>query len=95
MAYRPFQIQQASIRAKASNGVALAVICGKANRSRRCGRLWRQTGHVKSRQHLGVVAIGYGEVIPVMPKTGTPVLINGKRVPLVGRVSMDMITVDL
>jgi len=44
---------------------------------------------------LGVVAIGYGDGYPRYAKTGTPVLINGKRVPLVGRVSMDMITVDL
>ena len=44
---------------------------------------------------LGVVAIGYGDGYPRYAKTGTPVLVNGKRVPLVGRVSMDMITVDL
>ncbi len=44
---------------------------------------------------LGVVAIGYGDGYPRYAKTGTPVLVNGIRVPLVGRVSMDMITVDL
>ncbi len=44
---------------------------------------------------LGVVAIGYGDGYPRYTKTGTPVLVNGKRVSLVGRVSMDMITVDL
>jgi alanine racemase len=44
---------------------------------------------------LGVVAIGYGDGYPRYAKTGTPVLVNGKRVGLVGRVSMDMITVDL
>ena len=44
---------------------------------------------------IGVVAIGYGDGYPRYAKTGTPVLVNGKRVPLVGRVSMDMITVDL
>ena len=44
---------------------------------------------------LGVVAIGYGDGYPRYAKTGTPVLVNGKRVPLVGRVSMDMIAVDL
>ncbi|MGZ8956184.1 MAG: alanine racemase C-terminal domain-containing protein, partial [Methylovulum sp.] len=32
---------------------------------------------------------------PRYAKAGTPVLVNGKRVPLIGRVSMDMITVDL
>jgi alanine racemase len=44
---------------------------------------------------LGVVAIGYGDGYPRYAQNGTPVLINGERVPLVGRVSMDMITVDL
>lgn len=44
---------------------------------------------------VGVVAIGYGDGYPRHVPTGTPVLVNGKRVPLVGRVSMDMITVDL
>lgn len=44
---------------------------------------------------LGVVAIGYGDGYPRQARAGTPVLINGQRVPLIGRVSMDMITVDL
>jgi alanine racemase len=44
---------------------------------------------------VGVVAIGYGDGYPRHAKTGTPVLVNNKRVPLVGRVSMDMICVDL
>lgn len=44
---------------------------------------------------LGVIAIGYGDGYPRQAKNGTPVLINDTRVPIVGRVSMDMITVDL
>ena len=44
---------------------------------------------------LGVVAIGYGDGYPRYAETGTPVLVNGIRVSLVGRVSMDMMTVDL
>ena len=44
---------------------------------------------------LGVVAVGYGDGYPRYAKAGTPVLVNGQRVPLIGRVSMDMITVDL
>ena len=44
---------------------------------------------------LGIVAIGYGDGYPRQAKLGTPVLVNGMRVPLIGRVSMDMITVDL
>lgn len=44
---------------------------------------------------LGVVAIGYGDGYPRNAPSGTPVLINGRLVPIVGRVSMDMISVDL
>jgi alanine racemase len=44
---------------------------------------------------LGVVAIGYGDGYPRQAVVGTPVLVNGVRVPLIGKVSMDMITVDL
>lgn len=45
--------------------------------------------------YLGVVAIGYGDGYPRSAPCGTPVLINGRQLPIVGRVSMDMITVDL
>lgn len=44
---------------------------------------------------IGVAAIGYGDGYPRNIPPGTPVYINGRRVPIVGRVSMDMITVDL
>lgn len=44
---------------------------------------------------VGVVAIGYGDGYPRSAQAGTPVLVNGRRAPLIGRVSMDMITVDL
>jgi len=44
---------------------------------------------------LGIISIGYGDGYPRYAKVGTPVLIRGQKVPLVGRVSMDMITVDL
>lgn len=45
--------------------------------------------------HIGVVAIGYGDGYPRNIPVGTPVCVNGRLVPIVGRVSMDMITVDL
>ncbi|OGT46797.1 MAG: alanine racemase [Gammaproteobacteria bacterium RIFCSPHIGHO2_12_FULL_41_20] len=45
--------------------------------------------------HIGVVSAGYGDGYPQFTKNGTPVLVNGKICPLVGRVSMDMLTVDL
>ena len=44
---------------------------------------------------LGVISIGYADGYPRTAKSGTPVLVNGQRVALIGRVSMDMITVDL
>ncbi len=44
---------------------------------------------------VGVVAIGYGDGYPHHARNGTPVLLNQKVAPLVGHVSMDMISVDL
>lgn len=44
---------------------------------------------------MGVVSIGYGDGYPRHAPSGTPVLVNGQRVPLIGRVSMDMLMVDL
>ena len=44
---------------------------------------------------IGVVACGYADGYPRHCPTGTPVLVNGVRCRMVGRVSMDMITVDL
>ncbi len=44
---------------------------------------------------IGVVAFGYADGYPRCAPDGTPVLIDGVRVPIAGRVSMDMITVDL
>lgn len=44
---------------------------------------------------VGVVGVGYGDGYPRHAPSGTPVLVNGTRVSLIGRVSMDMLTVDL
>jgi alanine racemase len=44
---------------------------------------------------VGVVACGYADGYPRLAPDGTPVLVDGIRVPLAGQVSMDMITVDL
>lgn len=44
---------------------------------------------------LGVVAIGYADGYPRHAPDGTPVLVEGQIAPLAGRVSMDMLTVDL
>lgn len=44
---------------------------------------------------IGVVGVGYGDGYPQFAKNSTPVLVNNVECPLVGRVSMDMLTVDL
>ena len=44
---------------------------------------------------VGVVACGYADGYPRHAPTGTPVMINGVRTRVIGRVSMDMLTVDL
>jgi len=44
---------------------------------------------------IGVVACGYADGYPRHAPTGTPVLVNGKRTRTVGRVSMDMVCVDI
>lgn len=44
---------------------------------------------------IGVAAIGYGDGYPRHAPAGTPVLVNGRRCEIAGRVSMDMITIDL
>ena len=44
---------------------------------------------------LGVVACGYADGYPRHCPTGTPVLVDGVRTRTLGRVSMDMIAVDL
>lgn len=44
---------------------------------------------------VGVVAIGYADGYPRHAPSGTPVQVDGQRTSLIGRVSMDMLTVDL
>ncbi|HEX7634487.1 MAG TPA: alanine racemase [Noviherbaspirillum sp.] len=47
------------------------------------------------RMKIGVVACGYADGYPRHAPNGTPVLVDGMKTGIVGRVSMDMITVDL
>jgi alanine racemase len=49
----------------------------------------------KNDMKIGVVAIGYGDGYPRSAKDGTPVFINGVKTVIAGKVSMDMITIDL
>lgn len=44
---------------------------------------------------IGVVGIGYGDGYPRHVRNGAPILVNGRPCPLIGRVAMDMLTVDL
>ncbi|MGE6792544.1 alanine racemase [Pseudomonas guineae] len=44
---------------------------------------------------IGTVSCGYADGYPRHAPTGTPVIVRGQRVALVGRVSMDMLSVDL
>jgi len=44
---------------------------------------------------IGIVACGYADGYPRHAPTGTPVFVDGRRTRIVGRVSMDMLTVDL
>ncbi|MFL2840605.1 MAG: alanine racemase [Pseudohongiellaceae bacterium] len=44
---------------------------------------------------IGIVSIGYADGYPSTAPNGTPVLVNGNRTGIVGRVSMDMISIDL
>lgn len=44
---------------------------------------------------VGVVAFGYGDGYPITAQDGTPILVNNVECSLAGRVSMDMINVDL
>ena len=53
------------------------------------------TWHCPEDMPVGVVAAGYGDGYPRHAPSGTPVLLNGERVALIGRASMDMLIVDL
>jgi alanine racemase len=44
---------------------------------------------------IGIAAMGYGDGYPRHAPSGTPVLVNGARASLAGRVSMDMLAIDL
>ncbi|RDS84808.1 alanine racemase [Dyella monticola] len=44
---------------------------------------------------VGVAAVGYGDGYPRSAVAGTPVVVGHRQVPLIGRVSMDLVTLDL
>ncbi len=51
--------------------------------------------HSSCATRIGTVAVGYGDGYPRHARNGTPVLVNGRRAPIAGRVSMDTMTIDL
>jgi alanine racemase len=53
------------------------------------------TFEAKEAMTLGIVACGYADGYPRHAPTGTPVLVKGRRTRLIGRVSMDMMCVDI
>ncbi|MEQ9534843.1 alanine racemase, partial [Marinobacter salarius] len=55
------------------------------------GGTWR----ANSDTVIGIVSAGYGDGYSRFLPSGTPVLVAGRRVPLVGIVSMDLLAVDL
>ena len=55
------------------------------------GATWVAPGDCR----MGIVEIGYGDGYPRHAPSGTPVAVGGRRCTLIGRVSMDMIAVDL
>ena len=55
------------------------------------GQVWTAPKNTR----LAVISIGYGDGYPRHAKQGTPIMINGKRYPIVGRVSMDLTTIDI
>jgi alanine racemase len=56
---------------------------------------YASTFTAERRLRMGVVACGYADGYPRHAPTGTPVLVNGQRTRTLGRVSMDMLCVDL
>ena len=54
-----------------------------------------QTYRVNRSMRVGIVAGGYADGYPRHAPTGTPILVNGIRTRILGRVSMDMLHVDL
>jgi len=55
------------------------------------GAAWRAGRDTR----IAVAAAGYGDGYPRSTAAGAPVAINGHRAPLVGRVSMDMVAIDV
>jgi alanine racemase len=56
---------------------------------------YHATWRAETPRRIAAVGIGYGDGYPRSLPNGTPVLIHGQRAPLCGRVSMDIISIDV
>lgn len=65
----------------------------EASRGARVGYAGTWTAQAPTR--IGIAAIGYGDGYPRHAPSGTPVLVAGRSATLAGRVSMDMVAIDL
>ena len=54
-----------------------------------------QNWTAKRKTKIATVTVGYADGYPRNAKNGTPTLVNNKTCPVVGKVSMDMITIDV
>ncbi|NQY89882.1 MAG: alanine racemase [Colwellia sp.] len=82
-------IKLAPVMTLQSNIIALRTL--KLGESVGYGETWQ----AKQASVIATVAIGYADGYPRNAKAGTPVFINNQLAPLAGRVSMDMITIDV
>jgi alanine racemase len=69
----------------------IAVRSVKAGEQVGYGGIWQATVDTR----VGIAAMGYGDGYPRHMKSGAPVVIRGQRATVIGRVSMDMIAIDL
>lgn len=69
----------------------IAINHHKKNAAIGYGGIW----HCPEDMPVGIVSIGYGDGYPRHAQPGTPILINNVLTQLIGRVSMDMICIDL
>ncbi len=77
-------------------GMSLCTRLIAVNRVAKGGRIgYSGTWECPEDMPVGVAAIGYGDGYPRLVQGGTPVLVNGARAQIIGRVSMDLMTIDL
>ena len=74
---------------------ALAHHCASKTSHRASRWATAATGRLAVPTRLAVAAVGYGDGYPRSLASGSPVLVNEERAPLAGRVSMDMIGIDV